>query len=734
MDIKKFLPGKDEKDDLEYYWVLIIEPGWVNAGIWRIKEGGAQVVFTGHQFSWGLDEELINATDSALSSAVQSFPGDLKEPEKTVFAVNSSWVSGGQIKEEYLEKIKRLCSDLSLKPVGFVILPEAIAHYLKSEEDVSLNAILLGIYQESLEVTLFNLGKLVGTTIVARSVSIADDVTEGLVRFSETKSLPSRFIVYDGREKELEEVRQLLISVNWDEFTKIKFFHTPKVEIIDASIKISAVSLAGAAEIAGVKTLDKSGKVRVKEEKRETDDVVKEEMAEKLGFAVGESNIGKEVKEEERKEVISAAQEGWPVENIGAVGVGKEKKGLPLNILFPTLVEKCKELLVFLSKFRLGGQSVSMGRKVFIFGLGFLLIFLTLGFVLWWYYPKASVTIYISPKTLEERLSLTLDPDISASDISARVLKTKVLETKISSEKTKATTGTKTVGEKAKGEASVYRVGSELKIASGTLIHGPENLKFVLDEELNLASGSAGSPSVSKGKVTAQDIGSQYNLATGGSFKVGDYSLADLEAKNEFSFSGGSSREISAVSREDQEDLEKDLEEEILAKAKEELRQKLEGSELLVEDSLSATASYQLFSHKVGDESESLKLSLILDTSTFSVVKEELVNLSENILKEKIPEGFVLRSEQVEFELEREDEESLSFETLVRANLLPKVDIEGIAKKIRGKYPSLAREYLIKEIPGVVRVEIRMKPSLPGRLNTLPRIAKNIEVEIAAEK
>jgi hypothetical protein len=33
MDFKKFLPGQDEKESKEYYWAIVIEPGWVQAGV-----------------------------------------------------------------------------------------------------------------------------------------------------------------------------------------------------------------------------------------------------------------------------------------------------------------------------------------------------------------------------------------------------------------------------------------------------------------------------------------------------------------------------------------------------------------------------------------------------------------------------------------------------------------------------------------------------------------------------
>src|SRR3989304_8008751 len=229
-----------------------MEPGWVQAGIWDINQNKAEVAATSPATAWETDEELIGACDTALSSAIQHLGEESPEPEDTVVGLNSTWVSEGNIKQEYLEKIRKICQKLALKPVGFVVLPEAISHPLKSEEGSPLSAIVLGVGKDTLEVSVFKLGNLGGVSQIARSVTIVDDVSEGLARFAGSEAFPSRFVLYNGKEGELEEVRQALINVAWEEAGKIKFLHTPKVEIIAPERKILAVCLAGASEIADV--------------------------------------------------------------------------------------------------------------------------------------------------------------------------------------------------------------------------------------------------------------------------------------------------------------------------------------------------------------------------------------------------------------------------------------------------------------------------------------------------
>ena len=292
------------------------------------------------------------------------------------------------------------------------------------------------------------------------------------------------------------------------------------------------------------------------------------------------------------------------------------------------------------------------------------------------------------------------------------------------------------IGDKAKGEVTVYRVGSQLNLSSGTLLYGPGDLKFSLDNSVTIASGSASTPGVTKVQVSAEAIGAEYNLASGATFSVGNYSTVDIEAKNENSFSGGSSRDISAVSEDDQEKLQKELEAELKGEIEKEFEEKVGGEEHFIKESLLHEAPDTEFSHKVGDEASTLKLTMTLDGTAMKIKREELVNLSREALKDKVPAGFVLRGEQIVFSFEdvKEEDGKYNFSDKVSGNLLPEVKTDELAKKIAGKYPSLAEEYLQKEAPGFVRTEIRFKPMLPGKLKTLPHLVKNIEVELSAER
>jgi len=712
VDLKDFLPGKEKS--AEYYWALVLEPEWIQAGIWQIKEKKAEVVSVSPPTAWGEDEELVSAADTALSSVVSHLPEDAKEPSKTVFGVSSTWVSEGQIKPEYLEKLKLLCSKLSLEPTGFVILPEAIAHLTKSQEGSPLSAVTLGVGSENLEVSVFRLGNLVGTANVARSVSIVDDVSEGLARFASGETLPSRFLLYDGKEGELEEVKQALLSAQWDEYEKLKFLHTPKVEIIAPEKKVIATCLAGAAEIADVGNvyLEVAG-----EEEESKEEPVKEELVlpvtpikpEEVGFVIGQDIAEVKKIETEEKEPTPSRP---------------SRKRFSFDILNKV-------------KFMKPDLKGLVGKKALVVAAAAFGLFALLVFVLWWFLPKAEVIIYVAPKKLEQKLAILIDIKAQNPDFAKGVLPGRVVETQVSGEKTKSTTGSKEVGERAKGTVEVRNgTAEQVKLASGTVILVADRLEFTLDTATSVSAAiSTTTPGTTTVEVTATDIGAEFNLVKDESFAVGNYPKAEVEAIATADFSGGSSRDIAAVSLKDQETLEEELREELLDKAAKELSGVTGEEEFFIEESLVATVTSRNFSYKVGDEASSLALDLTLSVSSLVVEKMHLSDLASEVLKEQVPSGFVLREEQIEikFELEDTGEEAFELSAEIVANLLPEVKTEEIAEKIAGRYPPLALDFLMT-VPGFVRAEIDLKPPLPGRLGVLPHLARNIKIELSAER
>lgn len=743
MDISSFLPKK-EKQQREMFWSLTIEPEWVQAGVWEIVNKTVEMVSSGPATAWKTDDELIKATDSALSAAIGDLDEDAPEPTKTVFGVSTSWVLKGEIKKEFLLKLKSLCDELSIKPTGFVVLPEAIANIVKTEEGSPFSGVSVGVGEENLEISVFRLGRSMGTKNVARSVSISDDIIEGLSRFQSEDPIASRFILYNGKEGELEDAKESVMGIDWETNEKIKFLHPPKVEIFKPEKKVLAVALAGASEMGEVESVAPLKKDREEEEEKivkKVEDLEnitepqRQVSAEEVGFVVGQDI--EEKPKDEKQEILPTGDlpSFIPQPVASSQEIGEKSKA---KIGLPPFVQRIKnKVLGFLDSYGTKKESTkSKKKKLTMIGItaGAILIGL---FAAWWFVPSATVTIYVSPKTVDEKIEFTIDTSKNSVDTSKKVLPGKLVSTEESGEKTKSTSGTKTIGEKARGKVEIRNgTSTSIKLSSGTTLYSGSDMEFELIEEASVSAAlSPSSPGTATVEVEAQDIGAEYNLAKDETFKVSNYPRSDVDALAIVDFSGGSSEQISAVSQEDLDSLLEELEEELNKNSQKDLEGKINSEELLINESIILNTKSQDFSAKEGDEASTLKLSLSVDVNALAVNKEDLFKLIEEMLKDEVPDGYVLRQGQVDFSFEVEDEDDGVYElsSTVKINLLPEIDIGKVAKDISGKYPPLAEKYLTG-IPGYTRAQIRLKPRFPGRLGTLPHITKKIDVEVSAER
>lgn len=746
MNLKDLLTSKDSPPEL--YWALVIEKGLVQSGIWYIGENTAEVVGIGTGIPWESEDELIEATDAALSSAIQKLPEDYPEPQKTVFGVTTSWVKDGEISPDNLEKIKKICTELSLTPVGFVVLPEAIAHFYKSTEGSPLNAIVLKSGSDSLEMSVFKLGELAGTTEVQRSVSLVDDVVEGLSRFGGISPLPTRFIIYDGKEGALEETEQTLIQANWGD-KKVSFLHTPQVEILPTDKKVLATALAGGAELGSVTSVvnnEKNEEDLLKEDnisesssspkdEHQTFEDEKNRSAEDFGFAMG-TDVSS-MNREDVENIIPVPDASPPPQTPSVVQENFTQTPPPIiQKQHVDYLAKGKSLFHSFSKIIPKSRSGSPGKNK---GLIIALSVLGAGIVtlisLWWFVQKADVSIYVTPQRSEENVQITFNTN-GTSDVANGVIPATSLTDKVSGEKTKSTTGTKLIGNKATGSVQIANGNSAaINLAAGAILTSSSGFKFVTASEVSVSGQLLpGSPGTASVDVNAYDIGSQYNLAKGEVFSVGNYSKALVAATSTVDFAGGSSQQISAVGKDDQTSLENDLKNELIQNAKSDLSAKITDKQIFVSDLAGIDVVSETFDHKVGEQADNVKLSLSLDATGLAADKEKLIEYASNVFKNKAPAGYTLSSDHIDFKFTyvSNDNGKYVYDVVIGGNFLPEVDTEKIKKTILGKTATVATDYL-NSINGFDHADVVLKIKFPGPLKTIPRIAKNITIEVKPE-
>jgi hypothetical protein len=520
-----FKKVKQPETKREYTFALVIGYGVIKGALWAVDEGKTKIFSLSRVIDWEEENDLLKSTDRSFSEAVEK-AGLLEEeePKKIIFGLPQPWVEGEKITPEKLKFLKKLCQSLDLKPVGFVVTTEAIIKYLKTLEGVPPNAILVNVAQKEIEVALLRSGKIVGSSVVKRSDNLGDDIAEGLSRIKSKEVLPARIILYDSNQ-EIEEKKEEILSYPWLEEEKgFNFLHLPKTEVVSVEFDIKAVALAGGAEVAkaaGIeaeifleeKRPDSSREPAVEEkiepekekiaevekvEKVEEEEIVPAKKPPSLGFGfTPEKDIAIEDKVEKVKKVEKVEKEEVKLVE-PPPPIEKELPKKPKISLFKRLKIPRIRIRFFqiLSPFKRLFSLIKFPAKLPLLGIIFLVLVLVLGaglFWLWWFFPKAKVILFVEPQISEKAFKITLDASAQEIDLAQMIIPAQELEEVIRESKEKETTGTKIVGDKAKGEVIIYnRTNKEKTLDGGTVLTGPGGLEFTLNEEVVIASESAG--------------------------------------------------------------------------------------------------------------------------------------------------------------------------------------------------------------------------------------------------
>jgi len=347
----------------------------------------------------------------------------------------------------------------------------------------------------------------------------------------------------------------------------------------------------------------------------------------------------------------------------------------------------------------------------------------------------AQITIFVTPRRTQENVQIIFDSN-GQFDQGSGIIPARLVTDSVSGEKTKSTTGTRLIGNKATGSVQIANGnGTAINLSSGTILTSASGFKFVTDKEASVSGQLLpGSPGTATINVTAFDIGSAYNLAKGEVFSVGNYSKALVAATSTGDFGGGSSQQISAVSKDDMARLEEDLTNELSLNVKTILSGKVSESEVFVDDLVALEPTRENYDRNEGDQADSLKLSLELGATGLAADRTKLLDYAKNMLNSKAPTDYSLSSEQIDFKFTfvSEEDGKYTYDVVVGGNFLPNVDIEKIKSTIIGKNSSVAMEHL-NAIPGFDHADVSLKIKFPPPLKTIPRISKNILIMIRPE-
>lgn len=766
--INKIDNRKESGFDGKYYLVLVINDRRVQGGIWGIVENKGKLYSCGSVEGWSGEnaEELIVAADASIATAVSKMPEiSGRQPTEVLLGLPEQWIKGESLKTEKGKTLKLVCKKLLLNPLGFIVTPEAISHLIKYEEEGSPDLILVFVEDSEIVVSLISKGKFVGSKIVGRSDSPALDLEEGLVRFDFQDNFPSRILLLGNGD--LEEVRQSLIAYPWlnnNGDKKLSFLHLPKVDLARENIEITAVIYGGSRDL--IKK-DGTKEILVESEIKETGNIetINEEIIQnpevipenpekdiftsEFGFLEGEDIKNKETvlvdDNAVAEKVVTEIDSSQPI--IEAKPIEKPKKKI-FNLNFHFKKKKDTGVIsnnqeVFINENYPEKQKKSFGKLlkkllinkyvlklIIILAIIFVLFYLLLARVI-----KSNVKLLVEPVKIEGEFDFTVSTKSPNVDKEKMILPAKEISVDVSGEKTTEVQGRKTIGEKATGEVIAYnRTDQQKIIPKGQVVRGPSNLRYIFVEEVKIASKTANLDQgvdkwgESRAILQAVDIGPQYNIQSNSDLILENISTVNMIVKNPAAFSGGTSREIQAVSKEDRDNLQKQLLSELAQKALNEIRGKINQADHLLSENLQIKSQTSRFNHEVGDEAENITLQQNISYFSLYFNDGDILQLSENKLS-NLPEGYQTEAFKQETNFSLKDINKNLYTAKVGKYYYPALPKDEILNNLKMKTFSQIKEYL-KSIDTIEGYEIIITPSLFSKLKLFPINKNNINIKI----
>lgn len=707
--------GKKEKK--QYFLALLLYEEKVTALVFeeflgKIKILGRHEAYFHTSSEEASQDEWLEILDKAISAAESSLPPNI-ETQKTLFGIKDNWIEGSKIKKEYLALLKKLTDALGLLPIGFLVIPEAIAHLLKEEEGAPVSAILVEVDKKNIFVSILRAGRLLETKKAKIEDSVSQTTDRILHHFASYEVLPSRIIIFGSQDN--EKLSQEFIAHSWSK--SLPFLHVPKITVLPFDFDTKAV-IFGAATQMGFEVLEKEEEPVLEEKETITSD---------LGFL-------------EEQDIAASSQAGISVSQeepiTSAVHATEEVKKANLLTVRDLILPLLKNVLsIFLrlpiKEIRLKTPTFPKGRKIIFVPPLIVGFFLSL-LLLYIFFLRATVTLTLDPKIVGNDQEV-LFSTTSKTDTAKQTVSAEFVSVSLDGTATVPATGKKEIGDKAKGTLTILSsLTKEQTFVQGTIITSSNGLAFTLDKDIKVASSSGLSDLKSvQTSVTAKDIGKEYNLPSGTKFTVGSFEASEVEAKNETAFSGGSKKEVTVVSKDDVNKVTEGVIKNLEEKAKDEIAQKISSEKSVLPIFLSTTLTKKEFSKNANDEASSLTLKGTVLYQGISYKKEDLRFLSSELLQNSLKD-MVIAQEGVAYDVktlkQKSDKEVLA--TLkIKASLLPKLNNEEIAKQIKGKAFEEAEAILMK-LPQAADVRISLHPGLPFLPKILPRNSNNIKLVV----
>ncbi len=376
--------------------------------------------------------------------------------------------------------------------------------------------------------------------------------------------------------------------------------------------------------------------------------------------------------------------------------------------------------------------------------------FILVGLIAFIYYktaPLVRIRIYTESREVSIEKIFTGDPNIK--EINFDDLKIPIKEETVEKERstTVKATGIAYKGEKATGKIVITYKKDEgctgvepITLTAGTVVISNDGKYFKLDSPLTLQC----SLTPVEASITANEIGKEYNLATGTSFSVQNYSKSEVYAMAPKELTGGTKEEHTVLQQQDVNKAMEELKEIAISEGETELKDGSGGSWEIIQSSIKSEVDKKSIKTGVAIGAEAKETSLdlkVISKATYFLKEGFDQKLSELLTQEAQAKNLFETEKDLVLTLSDEVNKEITVvgndggktrvKVVAKASVEPKVEKEEIIAELKGKKWEEGKNLLKKYIFSDKETEIVFEPeNFPQALRHFPTRQGGILIEL----
>jgi len=383
---------------------------------------------------------------------------------------------------------------------------------------------------------------------------------------------------------------------------------------------------------------------------------------------------------------------------------------------------------------RAGRGDVGYGDRVIVWAgrvLGVLLFLFLLTMIVGMAFlliPEAKVTVVPYREVIETTLELTANPEEETPSLTSLTIPARIIETEV--EQTgEVTTVSKRDAPDAPATGTITFInqttdplqilpGAVVRTSTGTTVR----FRTVTTATLEAVVGAR-----ADAEIEALEPGPVGNVANATITEVETSGLrGKVRVINERPTAGGGVKQVGVVTRADMDRLKAQLYQQLQQRAYVELQNQLGEQEFLPPESMTTEIMAEVYDQFLDAESDVLRLQMRLLATGTAVDRADANLLAYDVLKERIPAAYELRSEEITFVLDEEgvqmDGRNVIVKVTASAPLVVEVDPGEVRSVVSGLKAEEAMALLSETLTLDAPPEVEVKPDWIGRWEWLDRV------------